>query len=91
MAKTAIITGASRGIGKAIALALAKSGMNIVINYVNNADAADQTAEEIRSLGVSALLVQADVSDFSAAGQLVKQALEAFGGVDVLVLSLIHI
>ena len=85
MAKTAIITGASRGIGKAIALALAKSGMNIVINYVSNADAAEQTAQEIRSLGVSALPVQADVSDFSAAGELVKQTLDTFGRIDVLV------
>jgi len=83
--KTAIVTGASRGIGRAIALKLAAAGANIVLNYVNNQEEAVQLAGALTELGVEALAVQADVSNFNEAQALVTKAKEAFGTVDILV------
>ncbi len=83
--KTALITGASRGIGRAIALRLAELGANIVLNYVRNEEAAAQTAEEIKKHNVGVLPIQANVGDPEALGPLVKAAEERFGGVDILV------
>jgi len=83
--KTVLITGASRGIGKAIALAFAKDGMNVVINYNHSKDKAESLVKEIENLGVKALAVQADVSDFEQAKTLVEKALETFGQIDALV------
>jgi len=83
--KTAIVTGASRGIGRAIALKLAAAGANIVLNYVNNQEEATKLAGKLTELGIEALAVRADVSNFNEAQVLVAKAKEAFGTVDILV------
>jgi 3-oxoacyl-[acyl-carrier protein] reductase len=83
--KAAVVTGGSRGIGKAIALRLAEQGADICFSYVANAEAAKQTASEIEALGRKAVAVQANVTDQDAAEELVKAALDAFGKVDILV------
>lgn len=83
--KTAIVTGASRGIGRAIALKLAAQGANIVINYVHNQEEAAKLADELKKSGVEVLVVQADVSNFIETQTLVSQAKETFGAVDILV------
>ncbi|RKY68420.1 MAG: hypothetical protein DRQ02_04325, partial [Candidatus Latescibacterota bacterium] len=61
--KKALVTGASRGIGKATALALAKEGADVAINYVNNGNLASEVAEQIESMGSKTLVLQADVGD----------------------------
>jgi 3-oxoacyl-[acyl-carrier protein] reductase len=81
--KTAVITGASRGIGKAIALQLAELGANIVVNYMNTP--VDDLIKEIESKGVKAIAVKADVSKFDEAEKLIKEAVEVFGTLDILV------
>jgi 3-oxoacyl-[acyl-carrier protein] reductase len=83
--KTAIVTGASRGIGRAIALRLAGQGADVAFSYRGNEAAATSTAGEIEGLGRRALAVQADVSDPESADGLVKAAIEALGKVDILV------
>ena len=83
--RNAIVTGGSRGIGRAAALALAKDGCNILISYISNDEAAEKTAAEVRALGVTALLFKGDVSDFSVAEQVVKKCKDELGSVDVLV------
>lgn len=83
--KTAIVTGSSRGIGKTIALKLAENGYNVVVNYNSNADKANELVDEIKALGVSAIAVKADTSDFSQAQVLVERAMEEFGNVYLLV------
>lgn len=83
--KVALVTGSARGIGKAIAETLAKHGADLVVTDLN-IDQAAATAEEIRSnLGVDTLALQVDVSDFDSANTMIKQALEAFGQVGILV------
>jgi 3-oxoacyl-[acyl-carrier protein] reductase len=81
----ALVTGASRGIGRGIALALAKAGFDVVVNYASNLAAAEDTAGEIEKLGVSAALIRADVGDAEDRARLVHEAHEAFGGLDLLV------
>lgn len=81
--KTVIVTGAAKGIGKAIALAFAKEGCNIALNYHSNVS--DETIQEIEACGVKCLPVQGDVSDFSFAAAFVKQVKKEFGSIDVLV------
>jgi 3-oxoacyl-[acyl-carrier protein] reductase len=83
--KTAVVTGASRGIGREIALKLAKSGANVVINYRSSANATEELLKEIEGFGVKALAVQADVSSFEEAEKLVKAAVTEFGSLDILV------
>lgn len=85
MKQTAIVTGGSRGIGRAVAVRLAKDGMNLVINYRGNSAAAEETERMCRELGAEVLLVQGDVSRAEDCEKLVAQAKEAFGRVDVLV------
>lgn len=85
MKQTAIVTGGSRGIGRAVAVRLAKDGMNLVINYRGNSEAAEETERLCRELGVEVLLVQGDVSCAEDCEKLAAQAKEAFGRVDVLV------
>jgi 3-oxoacyl-[acyl-carrier protein] reductase len=83
--KVAVVTGASRGIGRGIALELAKRGASVVINYHANADAANEVVAQIEASGGRALAVQADVSKIEAAEQLIKATTEKFGKIDVLV------
>lgn len=83
--KTAIVTGASRGIGKAIALKLAEQGANLVVNYVNNKDEAEKLVKELEAQGTKALAIQADISDFSQAKNLISKAKEELGTIDILV------
>lgn len=85
MKQTAIVTGGSRGIGRAVAVRLAKDGMNLVINYRGNSAAAEETERLCRELGAKVLLVQGDVSRAEDCEKLAAQAKEAFGRVDVLV------
>lgn len=83
--KTAIITGGSRGIGKACAIYLAKQGADIVFNYSNNSSMAEETADEIKNLGVKVLAVKADVKSSQDIDYLFNQALENFNSIDILV------
>lgn len=83
--RTALVTGGSRGIGRAICLELAKAGCNVAVNYAGSAAAAEETAAQCRALGVRAEAFQADVSSAAACAALVEQVLAAFGRIDVLV------
>lgn len=83
--KNAIVTGASRGIGKAVAVKLASLGANIAVVYAGNAEKAAETVSEIEALGVKAKAYCCDVSSFDAAKELVAAVIEDFGGVDILV------
>lgn len=83
--KTVLITGGAHRVGRAITLAFARAGANVVINYRSSADEAQATATEAEALGVSALPYQADVSDWAQVQAMAKAAQERFGGVDVLV------
>ena len=83
--RNALVTGGSRGIGRAVCLELARRGANVAVNYAGNARAAEETAAACRELGVQAFAVQADVSDSAAAGAMVKAVIERFGRLDILV------
>lgn len=83
--RTAIVTGGSRGIGRAVCLELAAGGANVVFCYAGNEAAARETAQAVEALGARALAVRCDVSDAAQVDALVKAALEAFGRVDILV------
>jgi len=83
--KKALVTGGSRGIGRAIALELARQGADVAVNYARNTEAATQVVAEIETLGRSAVALPADVGDFDKAAALVKAAIKALGRLDVLV------
>ena len=83
--KTAIVTGASRGIGKAVALKLAALGANVAVVYAGNAEKANETVAEIETLGVKAKAYCCDVSSFNSAKELIAAVIEEFGGIDILV------
>ena len=83
--KTALVTGASRGIGRQIALTLAKYGADVIINYNGSARKAEEVAEEIRAMGRRAETVQCSVADFEACKEMAEFALKAFGHIDILV------
>ncbi|GIL00077.1 MAG: beta-ketoacyl-ACP reductase [Alphaproteobacteria bacterium] len=83
--KTAIVTGSSRGIGKAIALRFARDGAKVAVNCVSTVDKANAVADEIRRGGGEAIVVQADVSKRADAERLVAETAQAFGHVDILV------
>ncbi|MCL2547279.1 MAG: 3-oxoacyl-[acyl-carrier-protein] reductase [Oscillospiraceae bacterium] len=83
--KTAIITGASRGIGKAIALELARQGANVAILYAGNAEAAEQVCIEARTHGVKAQSYACNVADFSQSKEVCDKILTDFGGIDILI------
>ncbi len=83
--RVALVTGASRGIGRAIALALAQEGAHVVVNYSSSAEAAQEVVKNIESLGAKALALPFDVADFEAVTQAVRQAEEALGPIEILV------
>ncbi|MCA2000554.1 MAG: 3-oxoacyl-[acyl-carrier-protein] reductase [Chloroflexi bacterium] len=83
--KIALVTGGSRGIGRAIALEFAARGAAVVVNYNKSPEAAEKVVEQIQTAGGKAAAFQADVSDFKQAEALVKFTLDAFGGLDILV------
>ncbi|WP_088041252.1 3-oxoacyl-[acyl-carrier-protein] reductase [Bacillus sp. EAC] len=83
--KVALVTGGSRGIGKAIALSLAKNGANVVVNYSGNEAAANQVVEEITALGVKAIAYKANVANSEEVATLIKNTVDEFGSIDILV------
>lgn len=83
--KTAIVTGASRGVGRATALRLAEGGADVVVNYLSNDDEAMETVALCIGKGVRSFAVRADVSEFAGAQQIAKETIEKFGRIDLLV------
>jgi 3-oxoacyl-[acyl-carrier protein] reductase len=83
--KVALVTGASRGIGKGIAIELAKAGACVIINYKSNDKAAEETLEELRGLGAYALKIKGDVSDYGFSKRMIETTVEKLGKIDILV------
>ncbi len=83
--QVALVTGGSRGIGRAIALELARRGAAVAVNYVQHDQAAQAVVAEIEALGRRAIAIQADVGDFAQAARLVKETIRTLGGLDILV------
>lgn len=83
--KIALVTGASRGIGRAVALELAAQGADIIVNYVGPVDLAEETAAEIKKLGRKAMIIEADVTDSAAINDMLEKIIAEFGRVDILI------
>lgn len=83
--KFALVTGASRGIGRAIALTLGKRGVNVAVNYAGSEDRAEQVVSELKALGVESFKVKANVADEDDVKQMVKEVVNSFGRLDILV------
>lgn len=83
--KNVVVTGGSRGIGRAIAIEFGKKGANVVINYVSSDAEAEKVAEEIKSLGGNAILVKGDVSSFEEGKKLIDETVKVFGTIDILI------
>ena len=83
--QVAVVTGASRGIGRACAIELAREGASVVVNYLSNADAAEATRDAIHEFGGTVVLVKADVSDAEEASDVIETAVEELGKIDILV------
>jgi len=83
--RTALVTGGSRGIGRAIALALAQEGADVAVNYVSSEAAAKQVVERIHKMGRTAILAQADVADFPDTYRMAQDVLKEFGHLDILI------
>jgi len=83
--KTAIVTGASRGIGRAVAKRLAVDGFKVVVNYVGNSEKAEETVNEIKTAGGQALAIKGDVANEADVANLFEKALQVFGRIDVVV------
>ena len=81
--KTVLVTGAAKGIGKAIAIAFAKEGCNIVLNY--RSTVSDELIAEIKNYGVNCLTIQGDISNFEKAKEIIEESIETFGHIEVLV------
>jgi len=85
MKKTAIVTGASRGIGRAVAKRLAQDGFGVAVNYLSNASEAEQVASEIQRIGRNAIAVKADVANQADVERLFEETMKKFGSVDLVV------
>ena len=85
--KTAVITGASRGVGRATALRLAEAGADVVVNYLKSEQEANEVVKECENLGVEAIAVQGDVSEWQAAQTIAQKTLDKFQRIDLLVLN----
>ncbi|KFE42898.1 3-oxoacyl-[acyl-carrier-protein] reductase [Staphylococcus agnetis] len=85
MTKVALVTGASRGIGRSIALQLAEEGFNVAVNYAGNKEKAEQVVESIKEKGVEAFAIQANVANPDEVKAMIKEVVSQFGSVDVLV------
>src|SRR5215475_10887000 len=83
--RIALVTGASRGIGAGIALALARAGANVAVNYLDRSDAASAVCSQITAIGRKAIPVQADVSNTADVKRMVAQIEDSLGGIDILV------
>ena len=83
--KIALVTGSSRGVGRAVALGFAKQGANVVVNYTSNENAASEVVETIQSMGSKAIAVKADIAQKPEAENLVNSAIDTFGRLDILV------
>ncbi|MBQ8563885.1 MAG: 3-oxoacyl-[Firmicutes bacterium] len=83
--RTAIITGGSRGIGRAVAVKMASQGANVVINYAGNVQAAEETADACSALGAEVLLVKGSVAETEVCRQIADEAMKQFGRIDILV------
>jgi NAD(P)-dependent dehydrogenase (short-subunit alcohol dehydrogenase family) len=83
--KVALVTGAQQGIGRAIAVAFAKAGADVAINYLDNVSAAEQVAASVSALGRRAILVPGDVTDLAACRAMVRSTTSGLGGIDILV------
>jgi 3-oxoacyl-[acyl-carrier protein] reductase len=83
--RVALVTGGSRGIGKAISLALAREGADVVVDHLEQKEEANEVVEEIRRMGRHALAFQTDVRDFDKVVNMVEQTMEEFGKIDILV------
>jgi len=83
--KIALVTGSSRGVGRAVALGFAKQGANVIVNYTSNENAASEVVSEIQSMGGKAISVKADVAQKPEAENLVNSAIDEFGRLDILV------
>lgn len=83
--KNALVTGSSRGIGKAIALELGKRGANVAVNYAGNEVKAEEVVEELKNSGVNAIKIQANVADEKAVKAMMKEVVHTFGSIDILV------
>lgn len=83
--KNALVTGASRGIGKEIALTLGAAGANVMITYSSSGSAADAVVQEIKAMGVDATAIQANAADFEMAQRVVDECVDKWGSIDILV------
>jgi 3-oxoacyl-[acyl-carrier protein] reductase len=83
--KTVLITGSSRGIGKATAIAFAQEGANVVVNYIKNKTAGESVVAEIKKLGANAIAIQADVANENDIKRMIKETVKHFGGIDILI------
>ena len=83
--RNALVTGGSRGIGRAICLELARQGANVAVNYAGNQAAAQETVAACQALGVQAIAIQADVADAAACEAMVKEVIATFGSIHILV------
>ncbi|MEI2065163.1 3-oxoacyl-[acyl-carrier-protein] reductase [Staphylococcus aureus] len=85
MTKNALVTGASRGIGRSIALQLAEEGFNVAVNYAGSKEKAEAVVEEIKAKGVDSFAIQANVADADEVKAMIKEVVSQFGSLDVLV------
>ncbi|EYM95924.1 3-oxoacyl-[acyl-carrier-protein] reductase [Staphylococcus aureus] len=85
MTKSALVTGASRGIGRSIALQLAEEGYNVAVNYAGSKEKAEAVVEEIKAKGVDSFAIQANVADVDEVKAMIKEVVSQFGSLDVLV------